>query len=187
MPTTIIDDMTGKQIDAMIAKQRTEKDRTVSATDEYVEEMLKVPQINVLYKENSKGQKVTPIEFLPNGDFVDLRCAEDVDLKAGEFAYINLGLCIKLPDGFWGQVVPRSSTFKKYGIIQTNSFGVIDESYCGEEDVWMMPVYAVRDTHIDFDTRLCQFRIVRKQPFTIETVDHLNDESRGGFGSTGEK
>jgi dUTP pyrophosphatase len=121
------------------------------------------------------------------GDFIDLRAAESYTLYEGDFVMINLGVSVQLPEGYWGQLVPRSSLFKNHGLIQTNSFGVIDESYCGEEDVWMMPVYAVRDTHIDFDTRLCQFRIVRKQPFTIETVDHLNDESRGGFGSTGEK
>lgn len=134
-----------------------------------------------------KYPHLIPIDFHPNGDFVDLRCAEDVELKAGEFKLIPFGVSIKLPKGYWGQVVPRSSTFKRYGIIQVNSFGVIDESYCGDNDEWMMPVYATRDTMIYQNNRIAQFRIVKKQPFEMLEVYRLRDNNRGGFGSTGIK
>lgn len=134
-----------------------------------------------------KYPHLIPIDFHPNGDFVDLRCAEDVELKAGEFKLIPFGVSIKLPKGYWGQVVPRSSTFKRYGIIQVNSFGVIDESYCGDNDEWMMPVYATRDTMIYQNNRIAQFRIVKKQSFEMLEVYRLRDNNRGGFGSTGIK
>lgn len=134
-----------------------------------------------------KYPHLIPIDFHPNGDFVDLRCAEDVELKAGEFKLIPFGVSIKLPKGYWGQVVPRSSTFKRYGIIQVNSFGVIDESYCGDNDEWMMPVYATRDTMIYQNNRIAQFRIVKKQSFEMLEVYRLQDDNRGGFGSTGIK
>lgn len=123
----------------------------------------------------------------PKGDFIDLRSAEDVILKAGEFTLINLGVSIQLPKGYWGQFVPRSSTFKNFGIIQTNSFAVIDESYCGDNDIWKMPVFALRDTKISINDRICQFRIVKKQPFTMKVVDKLTNEDRNGFGSSGVK
>ena len=128
------------------------------------------------------------METLENGDWIDLRAAERIELKAGEFKLIPLGVAMALPEGYEANVVPRSSTFKKYGVIQTNSFGVIDFSYRGDKDQWFMPVYAMRDTVIDFDDRICQFRIVENQPkITFTEVDHLDNESRGGFGSTGVK
>jgi len=128
------------------------------------------------------------LETLENGDWIDLRAAERIELKAGEFKLIPLGVAMALPEGYEANVVPRSSTFKKYGVIQTNSFGVIDFSYRGDKDQWFMPVYAMRDTVIDFDDRICQFRIVENQPkITFTEVDHLDNESRGGFGSTGVK
>ena len=109
-------------------------------------------------------------------------------MKAGSFRLIRLGVGMILPDGYEAHVAPRSSTVKNFGIIQTNSPGVIDNSYSGEEDEWRMPAYALRDTVIRKNDRICQFRIVEKQPaLTFEIVEHLNDESRGGFGSTGTK
>lgn len=129
--------------------------------------------------------KLKQLEIIPNGDFVDLRSAENISLKAGERAFINLGVSIKLPEGYWAQIVPRSSTCKKFKIVQTNSFGVVDESYCGNDDIWKMPVIALEDTEININDRICQFRIVKKQPFTIKEVDELYEENRGGFGSTG--
>lgn len=140
-----------------------------------------LPEIQVMYH----NKDLTEIEVNPFGNFVDLRAAETVELKKGDFKLIDLGISVKLPIGFWGQLVVRSSVFKKYGLIQTNGFGVIDTTYCGEDDHWMLPVYATRDTVVNFNDRIAQFRIVRDQPFAIMEVDKLDDESRGGFGSTG--
>ena len=119
------------------------------------------------------------------GDFIDLRAAETYDIKKGEYVLINLGVSMKLPDGYWGQVVPRSSLFKQHGLIETNSFGVIDNEYCGEDDIWMLPVYATRDTTVEKNERVCQFRIVRNNPIQLQSVDSLDYQNRGGFGSTG--
>lgn len=129
---------------------------------------------------------IQPIEKIEKGDFIDLRSAEDIDLDAGDFAIIKLGVGMKLPEGYEAHIVPRSSTYKKWGIIQTNSVGIVDNSYSGDNDQWMMPVLAMRDTHISKNDRICQFRIVEKQPdveFTV--VEKLDDTSRGGFGTTG--
>ena len=131
-------------------------------------------------------QDITKIEKFEYGDWIDLRAAEDVDLKSGEYKLIPLGVGMKLPEGYEAHIAPRSSTFKNYGVIQTNSVGVVDNAYCGDSDQWMMPVLAMRDTVIHKNDRVCQFRIVEKQPtITFSEVEHLNDESRGGFGSTG--
>ncbi len=127
------------------------------------------------------------IEAIPNGDMIDLRSAKDYDLKSGEFALIDLGVSMKLPEGYYAILLPRSSTFKKYGIIQTNSVGIIDNSYSGDNDIWMMPVLAMRDTHISKNDRICQFTIIPKEKFILHTVDHLSSTDRGGFGSTGTK
>ena len=123
-----------------------------------------------------------------NSDFIDLRSAEDVELKAGEFKLISLGVSMELPNGYEAHVVPRSSTFKTWGILQTNSMAVIDESYCGDNDIWRYPVYATRDTVIHKNDRICQFRIEKHQP-TIEfaEVEHLEGKERGSFGSTGKQ
>ena len=128
---------------------------------------------------------ILPLEMNEKGDWVDLRAAEDMVLRPG-FSYIPLGISVELPEGYEAHIAPRSSTFKNWGIIQTNSVGVIDNSYCGDNDIWMMPVYATRDTYINKNDRVCQFRIVEKQPhLEFETVDHLGNEDRGGFGITG--
>lgn len=119
-------------------------------------------------------------------DWIDLRAAVDVRLCKGDFALIPLGVAMELPKGYEAHVVPRSSTFKSFGIIQTNHMGIIDESYCGDNDQWHMPVYAVRDTQIHEGDRICQFRIMEHQPaICFEETDQLLHEDRGGFGSTG--
>lgn len=129
---------------------------------------------------------LTKIEKIANGDWIDLRAAEDVSLKAGEFRLISLGVSMKLPDGYEAHIVPRSSTFKTWNIIQTNHMGVIDNSYSGDNDVWMFPALALRDTEIKENDRICQFRIVEKQPSVeFAEVEKLGGEDRGGFGSTG--
>ena len=119
-------------------------------------------------------------------DWIDLRSAETVCLYKGEKALLRLGVAMKLPDGYEAILAPRSSTFKNYGIIQTNGIGIIDSTYCGNNDEWMMPVLATREIMIHKNDRICQFRIQKKQP-TIKfvVVDKLGDEDRGGFGSTG--
>ena len=129
---------------------------------------------------------ILPLEMNEKGDWVDLRAAQDMKLWEGCHYYIPLGISVELPEGYEAHVAPRSSTFKNWGIIQTNSVGVIDNSYCGDNDIWMMPVYATRFAEIKKNDRICQFRIVEKQPhLEFETVDHLGNEDRGGFGSTG--
>ena len=119
-------------------------------------------------------------------DWIDLRSAEDVELKAGDFKLISLGVSMELPKGYEAHIVPRSSTFKNFGIIQTNHQAVIDESYCGDNDIWKYPVYALRDTIIHKNDRICQFRIMEHQPIIcFEEVNHLEGVERGGFGVTG--
>lgn len=129
---------------------------------------------------------ILPLEMNEKGDWVDLRAAQYMKLREGCSYYIPLGISVELPEGYEAHVAPRSSTFKNWGIIQTNSVGVIDNSYCGDNDIWMMPVYATRFTEIKKNDRICQFRIVEKQPhLEFETVDYLGNEDRGGFGITG--
>lgn len=129
---------------------------------------------------------IEPVEAIEVGNWIDLRCAEDIELKKGEFKLIPLGIAMQLPQGYEAIVAPRSSTFKKWKIIQTNSIGVIDESYCGDNDMWMMPVMAMEDTKIAKNDRICQFRIFEHQPsIEFEKVETLGNEDRGGFGSTG--
>ena len=131
-------------------------------------------------------EKITNIEG--KSDWFDLRAAETITLKAGDFALIPLGVGMILPEGYEANIVPRSSTFKNYGIIQTNHYAVIDNSYSGDNDQWRFPAYATRDITINNNDRICQFRINKKQPtFDFEEVEHLNDTDRGGFGSTGTK
>jgi dUTP pyrophosphatase len=129
---------------------------------------------------------IKPENIEGKSDWIDLRAAEDVVLKKGEFKIISLGVSMKLPDGYEAHLSPRSSTFKKWGIIQVNSVGVIDNSYSGDDDIWGLPVYATRDTEIHLNDRICQFRIMKKQDvLDLKETDHLSDNSRGGFGSTG--
>lgn len=133
---------------------------------------------------DSEMEKLTYIEG--KSDWIDLRASEMVELKQGEFRLIPLGVAMKLPAGYEAHVAPRSSTFKNYGILQTNSLGIIDGSYCGDQDMWRMPVYATRDTVIHKGDRICQFRIVENQPAVVfEEVECLENQNRGGFGTTG--
>lgn len=119
-------------------------------------------------------------------DWIDLRAAEDVELKAGEFKLIPLGIAMELPRGYEAHIVPRSSTFKNFGIIQTNHMGVVDESYCGDNDQWFFPAYALRDTQIRMNDRICQFRIMEHQSkIVFEETEKLDNKDRGGIGSTG--
>lgn len=129
---------------------------------------------------------ILPLEKTVNGDWIDLRVAEDVELKAGEFKLISLGVSMKLPEGYEAWIVPRSSTFKTWGIIQANHKGIVDNSYCGDNDIWMFSAIATRDVLIEKNSRICQFRVERKMGrVTFNTVEHLSDEDRGGFGSSG--
>ena len=131
-----------------------------------------------------KIEKLTYIDG--KSDWIDLRAAEDVALKAGEFKLIPLGVAMKLPQGYEAHVVPRSSTFKNFVIIQTNHCGIIDESYCGDNDQWYFPAYALRDTEIHVNDRICQFRIMEHQPtIQFEETEKLTGADRGGIGSTG--
>lgn len=133
-----------------------------------------------------KIEKLTYIDG--KSDWIDLRAAEEVTLQKGEFKLIPLGVAMELPKGYEAHVVPRSSTFKNFGIIQTNHQGVIDCSYCGDNDQWFIPVYAVRDTQIHINDRICQFRIVENQPkLFFDEVESLDNADRGGHGSTGKQ
>ena len=121
-----------------------------------------------------------------NGSWIDMRASQDYSYKKGDFIMVDLGVCIKLPERYEAHLLPRSSTFKRYGIIMTNSMGIIDQEYSGNDDWWAMPCLAVRDGEIHKGDRVAQFRIVKEQPIMYaESVDHLDDVSRGGFGSTG--
>ena len=131
---------------------------------------------------------VQKIEKIEVGDWVDLRSAEDVEMKAGEFRMFPLGVAMQLPKGYEALVLPRSSTFNKYGVILVNSMGVIDESYCGDNDEWQFLAYALRDTVIPKNERVCQFRIIEHQPsLEFVEVESLGNVDLGGIGSTGRK
>jgi dUTP pyrophosphatase len=157
--------------------------------------------------------------IIDKGDWIDLRSNLKIEFNAPEagilhrnkgnehrevsfdFKYIPLGICMKLPKGYEAHVLPRSSTFNKYGIICVNSQGIIDNSYCGNKDEWKFPAVALRKSTIPQFERICQFRITLSQNATVWQkikwfftsgirfieVDQLEDESRGGFGSTGNK
>ena len=121
-------------------------------------------------------------------DWIDLRASEEVTLKQGEFALVPLGVAMELTKGYEAHIVPRSSTYKNFGVIQANHCGVVDGSYCGDNDMWRMPVIAMRDTQIHVNDRICQFRIMKNQPeILFEEVEHLEGKDRGGFGTTGKQ
>lgn len=131
-------------------------------------------------------KEIDKIQKIDKGEWIDLRAAETVEMKTGEFKLIPLGIGMILPEGYEANIVPRSSTFKNFGIIQTNSFGVIDNSYSGDNDQWFFPAYALRDTVINKNDRICQFRLNKiQEPLNICEVEHLKDKDRKGFGSTG--
>ena len=129
---------------------------------------------------------LTRIEKFDQGDWMDLRNAEEVVMKKGDFMYIPLGISVEMPVGYEAHIVPRSSTYKRYGIIQANHMGVVDNDYNGDEDRWYMPAIAMRDTTIPVDNRICQFRLIRNQePLELVEVETLGNYERGGLGSTG--
>ena len=139
-------------------------------------------QIKIVYHNKNIGK----IEAIEKGDWVDLRAAETVEMKAGDFKLISLGVSMKLPEGYEAHMAPRSSTFKKWGVLQTNSIGIIDNSFSGTNDIWRFPALAMRDTTIYEGDRICQFRIVKSQPeVEIIEVNELDSVDRGSFGSTG--
>jgi dUTP pyrophosphatase len=131
--------------------------------------------------------KINKLEYIDGkSDWIDLRAAEFITMKKGDFRLIPLGIAMELPRGYEAHVVPRSSTFKNFGIIQTNSQGIIDESYSGDNDQWFFPAYALRDTIININDRICQFRIIEHQSkLEFDEVRQLNNIDRGGHGSTG--
>lgn len=154
--------------------------------DVYLEAAWMKGKVYMEIKIKYHNQNIQKVAVVENGDWIDLRASERVELYPGEFAIVPLGVSMKLPDGYEAHLAPRSSTFKRWGILQTNSVGVIDNSYCGDNDVWGMPVYATRSTAINPGDRICQFRIVKKMdPVEFVEVEHLEDSDRGGFGSTG--
>lgn len=151
----------------------------------------------MVVRNNSKieDQLTIYVKYLPGahqleqvdwGSWIDLYTYEEVTLKQGDQKYINLGLAMKLPDGYEAIMAPRSSTYKNWGITQTNSIGVIDSTYCGNDDIWMFPAYASKNITIPAETRICQFRIQKEQPKIIfQQTNSLKDASRGGLGSSG--
>ena len=131
---------------------------------------------------------IEPLGKIEVGDYVDLRAAKDIYMEKGQYMAIPLGVAMELPEGYEAMVVPRSSTFKNYGLLMTNGVGIIDNSYCGDDDQWHFPAYATHDTVILKGERICQFRIIENQPeIEFETVEHLGNQSRGGLGSTGKE
>ena len=131
---------------------------------------------------------IEPIEKIAVGDWIDLRSAERAELKKDDLYIFRLGVGMILPDGYEAHVLPRSSTPSKFGIMCANSMGVIDNSYSGDADEWRFPAVAIRDTVIEKGDRIAQFRIVKNQPpIAFQVVEHLNEISRGGIGSTGKR
>lgn len=144
-----------------------------------------MPDIKIKYFTD----KIERLRYIDGkSDWIDLRAAEEIELKAGEFKLVPLGVAMELPKGYEAHIVPRSSTFKNYGVIQTNHMGVVDESYCGDGDQWFFPAYALRDTVIHINDRICQFRIMEHQPaISFLETDRLGHDDRGGHGSTGKE
>lgn len=143
-----------------------------------------MPAIKIKYHDNDMPR----IERLPQGDWIDLVLVEDAKLDAGNYGMFSLGISMELPSGYEAHLVPRSSTYKKWGVLQVNSPAIIDNSFCGDDDIWHWLIYApAKDIFIPKYTRVCQFRLVEKQPFfPIVEVEKLNNKTRGMVGSTGE-
>ena len=170
-----------KDIEDFIKEKIDELREQIIETLERERDMEKI-KIKYFDKEIDKLEKIS------KGDLIDLRSAETVEMKAGEYKLIRLGVGMKLPEGYKANVYPRSSTYKNFGIIQANSVGQIDNSYSGNEDEWRFPAVALRDTVIHKNDRICQFEIQKIQPeIEFEEVDNLDEVSRGGIGSTGVK
>lgn len=170
-----------KDIEDFIKEKIDELREQIIKTLEREKDMEKI-KIKYFDKEIDKLEKIS------KGDLIDLRSAETVEIKAGEYKLIRLGVGMKLPEGYKANVYPRSSTYKNFGIIQANSVGQIDNSYSGNEDEWRFPAVALRDTVIHKNDRICQFEIQKVQPeIEFEEVDNLDEVPRGGIGSTGVK
>lgn len=168
-----------------LVKRMTRQEGGVSELQKAIEDIGPPPKhkadIKIKYLRD-----IQKIDKFPVGDWIDLRAAEDVEMKAGEYRMIPLGVAMELPKGYEALVAPRSSTFKKYGVILTNSIGIIDESYKGDNDEWNFLAFAMRDTLIHKNERICQFRIIKHQPpIHLIEVDTLGNPDRGGIGSTG--
>jgi dUTP pyrophosphatase len=142
-------------------------------------------QINVKYCNDD----IDALEVKDGSDWIDLRAAQETKLEKGKHYLIPLGVCIELPRGYEAYVAPRSSSFKNWGVLQANGGpGVVDESYCGDDDQWFWSIYATRDAVINLNDRVCQFRVHKKQPrITFNEVDRLLNKSRGGHGTTGKQ
>lgn len=155
--------------------------------DDWVQPTVPNLFINVRYSDS----EVTPLDSIEVGDWIDVRSNEDISYATGDFFLIPLGFSMQLPNGYEAHLVPRSSTFKNYGVIQTNSMGIIDNAYCGDNDEWKMPVYAMRDGRIAKGDRVAQFKIVPTMSSKFNAVfipvENLGSPDRGGFGSTGVK
>jgi dUTP pyrophosphatase len=144
--------------------------------------MKEIVDLEILYHNKS----LEKIEKIKEGDWIDLRAAENIEIKKGDFGLIDLGVSVKIPEGYEMHIVPRSSTFKKWQILQTNSMGVVDQTYSGNEDILKFPALAMEDTKINVNDRICQFRLIQNQPkINFKEVQSLSSTSRGGFGSTG--
>ena len=168
----------------LVKKMNLPKGR-ISETQKAIEAIGPPPKYKVDIKIKYL-RDIQKIEKIDVGDWIDLRAAEDVTMQAGEYRMIPLGVAMELPKGYEALVAPRSSTFKKYGVILTNSIGVIDESYKGDNDEWNFLAFALRDTVIHKNERICQFRIIKHQPLIhLIEVDTLGNSDRGGIGSTG--
>lgn len=159
---------------------------TIAEVEKYLIDMIG-PRDGKVITVQYLNDSVKRLSIEKKGDWIDMYAAETVELKQGEHKLIHLGVAMKLPEGYEAHLVPRSSTFKKWGIIQANHVGIIDNSYSGPEDWWKMSVIAMRDTVINKDDKICQFRIVERQPRIHFVEGKMTDPSRGGFGSTGSK
>lgn len=148
-----------------------------------MEKSLNTKEIKIKFKDPKVYEEFNHIEV---GDWIDLRTNDVVTLKKGQYRMIDLGVAMELPKGYEALVVPRSSTFKNFGLLQVNNIGIFDNSFKGNEDYWNFLVLATRDATIPKGTRICQFRIMENQPqINFKVVDKLNNENRGGIGSTG--
>lgn len=148
-----------------------------------MEKLSQTKEIKIKFKDPEIYKEFNHIEV---GDWIDLRTIDVVTIKQGQYRMIDLGVAMELPKGYEALVVPRSSTFKKYGVLSANSLGVIDNSFCGDSDYWNFLVWATRDVTIPKGTRICQFRIIENQPkIEFKVVDKLENKNRGGIGSTG--
>ena len=144
-------------------------------------------EIKVKYFDN----EVKGLNKIEKGDWIDLRSRKTIEYEQGDYFYIPLNVAMELPESYEAHLLPRSSTFKNWGLLQTNSMGVIDNSYSGNDDEWMLPVLAMRDGKVEKGDRVAQFRIMpnmtKKYNLEINEVNDLENEDRGGFGSTGKQ